>query len=134
MSWRAKGGIKRWAADQWFSKCVRLSAPNGLCIACQRKPPTDCAHIIGRAVMSTRWCKANALPLCRGCHDHYGSQPLEFAELVDAIDPKRREFLAVKRRGILKNNEATRKLISDHYREQYYRMERTGDLTFESWN
>ena len=133
MTWR-NVKIKRWAADDWFSKCVRASAPHGLCISCRRREATDCAHIIGRAVFATRWCKANAVPLCRHCHDHYGSHPLEFTDFIEALDPDRRQFLAVKRRGILKNNETNRKLISDHYRQEFRRMEATGDLDFESWN
>lgn len=30
--------------------------------------PLDCAHIYGRASLSTRWAPDNAMALCRTCH------------------------------------------------------------------
>lgn len=133
MSWRSSGGIKRWAADKWFSQCVRLRADH-ICEHCRMKEGTDCAHIVGRAVFATRWCGLNAVCLCRHCHDMFGSQPLLFTDWLNSVDPKRSDLLMVKQRGTLKNNESTRKLISDHYRKEFRRMESTGEKEFESWN
>lgn len=133
MSWRAHdGGIKRWAADKWFSLCVRHRA-DYTCESCGGGA-TDCAHIFGRADFTVRWCGLNAMALCRHCHDRYGQHPLLFAELVDAKWPDRRTMLQVKRRGKLKNNAENRKLISDHYRKEYRRMKEDGTREFESWN
>ena len=132
MSWRASGGIKRWAADKWFSLCIRHKAEY-TCESCGNGA-TDCAHIFGRADFTVRWCKLNALALCRHCHDRFGQHPLLFAELVDAKWPDRRTMLQVKRRGRLKNNAETRKLISDHYRKQYRAMQSGESDDFESWN
>ena len=132
MSWRAQGGIKRWAADKWLSQCVRHAA-NHECEHCGREA-TDNAHIFGRADFSVRWCKLNCLALCRYCHDYYGQHPLDFAEFIDAKYPDRRTMLQVKRRGRIKNNAENRKLISDHYRKEYRRMLDENDKEFESWN
>ncbi|HUW45084.1 MAG TPA: hypothetical protein VMW50_04730 [Dehalococcoidia bacterium] len=132
MSWRASGGIKRWAADDWFSKCIREAA-NNECQHCH-KPATDCAHIYGRASFSTRWCKPNALALCRGCHDRFGQHPLLFTEWIASQWPERAALLAVKHSGRIKNNASTRKMISDHYRTEYRAMLDRGDNQFKSWN
>lgn len=132
MSWRAQGGIKRYAADKWFSLCIREAADH-TCESCGRGA-TDCAHIFGRADMSVRWCKDNALALCRHCHDYFGQHPLDFSELIDAKWPDRRTRIQVKRRGKLNNTPETRRLIGDHYRTEYRKMCETGCKEFESWN
>ena len=133
MSWRATGGIKRWEADKWFSECVREAAGH-VCEHCRRREGTDCAHIYGRAKFSTRWCKDNAVCLCRNCHDTFGQHPLMFIDWIESTFPGRRDRLMVKVRGILKNNPANRKLISAHYRTEHRRMVSEKDANFESWN
>jgi len=133
MGWSHGNGIKVWAADSWFSKCIRQAA-NHICEHCRRAEATDCAHIHGRRQFQLRWCKDNALALCRACHRHFEENPLDMAAFLESSFPGRKERLMVKRRGMLKNNEQTRKLISDHYRAQYRRMVDEGSRTFESWN
>ena len=125
------GGIKRWAADDWFSKCVRLAADHQ-CEHCRREA-TDCAHIYGRRHAALRWDKDNALALCRSCHRYFEENPIDMAQFLDTKYPGRKERLLVKRRGKLKNTPETRKAISDHYREEYRRMEETGERTFRNW-
>jgi len=132
MGW-SQGGIKRWAADDWFSKCVRLCAGH-ICEHCQQREATDCAHIYGRRKAQTRWAKDNAVALCRYCHRTFEENPLMMADWIDTQYPGRRERLNVLLKGSLKNNKNTRDMISAHYRAEYRRMESTGDNDFESWN
>jgi hypothetical protein len=131
MSYQPWGGIKKWAADDWFSKCIRL-AQDHVCERCKREA-TDCAHIYTRRIVALRWDKDNALALCRGCHRHFEEQPLEMTPFLESIDPGRAERLMIKKRGKLKNNPDIRKMISDHYRAEYRRMESTGERNLKGW-
>lgn len=132
MAGHSRGGIKRTAADKWFSLAVRLSCDN-LCQRCQR-PATELAHIKGRRVYATRWAVDNGLSFCHGCHKWSEENPIDFVGWLDVKFPGRKERIQLKARGILKNNEMNRKLISTHYREEFRRMERTGERNLESWN
>ena len=128
-----KPGVKKSRADIWFSKAVRLRDEH-LCQACGALG-TDCAHIVGRRVKVTRWSAFNALTLCRRCHNHFGEHPLDFIELIRLLyGPDRSDLLKVKKRGILKDNDENRKLVSDHYRLEYHRMNNTGNRDLESFN
>lgn len=131
--YQGTGGIKIWTADKWFSKCIRHAA-DYICQRCRQKDATDCAHIYTRRKIATRWCKDNALALCRGCHQHFEENPLDMADFIDALDSGRRERLRLLLRSYVKNNEQTRKIVSDHYRKEYNRMVAEDDNDFASWN
>ena len=133
MNWRAKGGIKRYAADKIFSKVVRERAGN-LCEICQRRQATDCAHIQGRAKIATRWSLDNALGLCKHCHDHTGMNPITFIDWLDLHHPGRRELIQIKLQGKLTNNAQTRKLVAAHYRAELIRMRDEPGYMPKSWN
>ncbi len=128
-----KPGVKKSTADTWFSKAVRLRDEH-LCQACG-KLGTDAAHIFGRRAKSVRWCSLNALCLCRTCHNDFGENPMEFSALIRRLYGEAREdVLMVKKRGILKDNDETKKLVSDHYRLEYHRMNNSGARDLESFN
>lgn len=65
-------------ADKLFSLIVRA---RGVCERCGRRPPEvtlQCAHILSRKYIATRWDEKNALSLCVGDH-HWGHQnPVEW--------------------------------------------------------
>ena len=126
------GSVKRWPADQWFSKCVRLAA-NNQCENCGGEA-TDCAHIYGRRWFTVRWCKDNAIALCRRCHNKFTEEPCLWVDFIDANWPGRRERLQLKMQGIGKNSPEVRKMVSKHYNQEFRRMEKTGDRDFETWN
>lgn len=127
-----KKGVTRWPADDWFSKCVRLAAENR-CESCGGEA-TDCAHIYGRAKFATRWCKDNAIALCRTCHNNYGAEPCMWTDFIDAKWPGRRDRLLMRLRKPGKNTPEIRVEVSKHYNQEFRRMEKTGDREFESWN
>ena len=130
---QTKAGVKKSRADHWFSKAVRLRDDH-TCQSCGGLG-TDCAHIVGRRVKVTRYSAINALCLCRACHNRFGEHPLDFAELIGRLyGPERADRLMVKRRGTLKDNDENRKLVSDHYRLEYHRMNNSGDRDLESFN
>lgn len=79
-----KTALKR-KADKLFSEKVRSL---GYCLWCNRRPPVvqlQCAHIMSRRFLSTRWDFNNAMCLCAGCHRKGHDRPLEFAELVRQV-------------------------------------------------
>ena len=128
-----KAGVKRSTADIWFSKAVRLR-DDSTCQSC-KKLGSDCAHIVGRRNNSTRYCAENCLCLCRACHNMYGENPLDFMALISSLyGHDRADYLMVKKRGILKNNDETKKQVSDHYRLEYHRMNKSGDRDLRSFN
>ena len=124
---------KVYAADRIFSQVVRQRADH-LCEYCQRRPATDCSHIVGRREFSVRWSLDNATALCRHCHDRLGSDPVGHMDWINRKWPKRNEILMVKRRGILKNNAANRKLIAAHYRAELKKMAEDPTYEAKSWN
>lgn len=131
MGW-SRGGIKRTAADEWFSKAVRL-AQDHICERCY-KAANQVAHVKGRRCNATRYSVDNALAFCNDCHRWQESEPLEFNDWFESRFPGRKDRIYLKARGTLKNNADTRKLVSAHYRAEYRRMEATGDRRLESWN
>lgn len=127
-------GIKRTAADKWFSDAVRLRA-NNQCEHCGAGGRTECAHIVGRREKVLRWCADNAVSLCHTCHRSFTENPYDFVQwLVKHTGEGMLEILAEKRRGILKYNKATRDEVASHYRQEYRRMESTGDRNLVSYN
>lgn len=132
MSSHSRGGIKRTQADVWFSKAVRLANDN-TCVRC-RRPSTELAHIKGRRNHSTRYAVVNGLCFCHSCHRWSEENSIDFIDWLNAVYPGRKDLIQFKARGILKNTEYNRKLISKHYRVEYRRMDETGARNLESWN
>jgi hypothetical protein len=60
---------------------------------------------------------------------------LDFRDLIVRLyGIDRPDYLMVKKRGILKNTDETKKLVSNHYRLEYHRMNNTGTRDLESFN
>jgi hypothetical protein len=60
---------------------------------------------------------------------------MAFAAMIRRLYGEDREdVLMVKKRGILKDNDATKKRVSDHYRLEYHRMNNTGERDLHSFN
>jgi ribosomal protein L37E len=75
------GGIKRTAADDKFSKMIRLR-DHWTCQRCgkQHAPNSQglhCAHNFTRRTRITRFEPSNALALCYGCHQFVDSHAAE---------------------------------------------------------
>lgn len=129
------GAIKRTAADDWFSQAIRLRA-NHQCEHCGKTyGKMECAHIVGRREKILRWCADNAICLCHTCHRTFTENPLDFtAWLSGHIGEAILEILQEKRRGILKDNKATRAEVAAHYRAEVRRMESTDCRQLVSFN
>ena len=127
-------GIKRTNADIAFSEAIRFAA-NHTCEHCGRQGRTECAHIVGRREKTLRWCADNALCLCFQCHLHFTGNPLDFtAWLTTHVGQGMLDILQEKRRGILKDNKATRDEVAKHYRAELRRMEAEDCRNLVSWN
>ena len=134
MSW---GGIKRTAADIWFSKAIRASNP--YCERCG-KPADDCSHFYGRRGNSTRYAIENCSALCRGCHNYFGEHPHEHTEFMrHKLGDGGYDRLVEKANQICKISQDDRKLIARHYKLQVTQIEEriaNGEappIPFESW-
>lgn len=124
-------GIKRDAADHWFSKCVR-ERTNYVCEVCLK--PYDrsstglhCSHYFGRANKSVRWHGDNAFAHCYGCHQKMGSNPHDFTRWAEKILGQGRYDLLIERKNdintakqLLKDNK--KGLIAKHYKQQHKKM------------
>ncbi len=64
--------------DILFSKVVRA---RGACERCGG-PPEECAHIIRRRFLRTRWLLDNAWALCHDCHTAVDENAVYFTGLV----------------------------------------------------
>ena len=127
-------GIKRSNADIAFSEAIRYAA-NHTCEHCGRQGRTECAHIVGRREKILRWCADNAFSLCHSCHRMFTENPLDFTAWVTGhIGQGMVDILQEKRRGILKDNKATRDDVAKHYREQLRKMAHDDAHKMESWN
>ena len=121
-------GIKRDAADNWFSKCVR-ERTNYTCEVCfkvydRSSTGLHCSHYFGRANKSVRWHGDNAFAHCYGCHQRMSSNPHDFtywAKLM--LGDSRYEMLLDRKndsnmaKQLVKDNKAG--LIAKHYKEQH---------------
>lgn len=136
--------IKRTTADIAFSNAVRESF-DFVCCGCgaygrEGRQMMDCAHVFSRKHRSTRWTVANAVCLCRSCHQKMADRPLVFAELVrkwlgaDAYDA-----LMLKHNQPKKIPKAQEKEIAAHYRRECKRIEQLrldghrGIIKLEDW-
>ena len=124
--------IKRDAADDWFSKCVRKRA-GWVCEHCGNTETLQCAHIFGRRAKSVRWCGMNAVSLCFSCHHNFTANPLDFTRWLEGhVGHGHLDILNEKRNAMMKTNAALRKEIATHYREQF--KEILDGEEFDSWN
>lgn len=121
-------GIKRTAADIAFSDCIRESF-DYVCAHCQihgrhNTGKMDCAHVFSRKHRSTRWTVANALCLCRSCHQKLADRPLVFAELVkEFLGKKAYDALMLKHNRPKKIPKYVERDIAKHYRGQTAEIE-----------
>lgn len=129
------GGIKTTSADTWFSRCVRMRA-NWTCEDCGTKyGPSDSglqnSHFHGRGNYSVRFDPLNGFAACTSCHYKQEGNPHEFTQWVRAqIGDGAYDLLLEKKNNIDIGREARRdvakkgpKLIAEHYRNEYRRME-----------
>lgn len=130
-------GIKRDAADKWFSDCVRERA-DWTCESCGKYYPEgrrngiECAHIVGRGNKRMRWEPLNAVCLCTSCHMHYTANPLQFTQFViKQIGELGHDILLEKSQSFLKVTKDLKKEISAHYRQEFRKMaqERSNGVT-----
>lgn len=67
--------------DVMFSKIVRSP---GRCARCGATKNLQCAHVISRKYIKTRWDTDNAIPLCTACHLYWNhKEPHEFVRWFD---------------------------------------------------
>ena len=139
-------GIKRTPADAAFSDCVR-ERTDYHCENCGKYTPEgrsrqgfDCAHIYGRRHKILRWHPDNAFALCRGCHNYFGENPIEFAAFtVRKLGDGLVDHLRERKREQYKLGKGEEKEIAKHYREQLAIMRKkrangkTGRIEFQSW-
>lgn len=86
----------RTKADTLFSLHIRR---DGVCVRCGKTEGLQCAHIVSRRYLSTRWDDDNAVCLCAGCHIYMTHRPLEW----DVWVTKRigaDAYAAIKRRAL----------------------------------
>lgn len=70
---------KNRSVDILFSKLVRA---RGKCERCGGPGPFECAHIVRRRFLRTRWVPDNAWCLCRECHRRVDENAVSFQSLV----------------------------------------------------
>ena len=136
--------MKTSTADSYFSKCIR-AANDYVCVKCSKqydKSSTGlhCSHNFSRRHRTIRWCKENALPLCYGCHQWFGGEPLESGRwLENYLGVGAVELLIEKKNTKLKISKLEEKEIAKYYREQLKVIEakrasgETGYIEFESY-
>ena len=69
-----KAVLKR-TCDKLFSEKIREA---GVCAKCGSREYLQCAHIVSRRYLQTRFDLDNALCLCRGCHLFSHTHPAEW--------------------------------------------------------
>ena len=96
-SGRCKTHLKQ-KADQLFSVFIRRR--DMWCAALGRdcKRPLQCAHIVSRRYLATRWDEQNAIALCLGHHKFFTEHPLEWEVWLEAHLPGR--LVKMKRRAL----------------------------------
>ncbi len=121
--------IRRDKADELFSKLVRERA-GWCCETCGKYFPEDnrqglhCSHLYSRRHQSTRYDPGNAIAQCFGCHQKYGSDPVEFTYLIESIFGRdHMDRLAVRKQGTLKIPDWYKKEIIARLRFELKRME-----------
>ena len=126
--------MRRDASDKWFSDAIRL-AKDHTCEHCGKSDgKCEAAHIYGRRYKSVRWDTLNCLCLCHTCHRFFTECPTEFTLWLQGyVGQGYLDILNEKRNRIMKTNKQLRADIAKHYREEFRRMESTGDRNLVSW-
>lgn len=92
-----RGGPKIVVLDKMFSGLIRAT---GACVKCGATSSLQCAHILSRRYMNTRFDPANAVPLCAGCHVFYTHRPLEWEDwIIERIGADAYQALRVRARS-----------------------------------
>lgn len=136
--------VKRTAPDRHFSDAIRESH-DYTCLNCgtegrNSKGMMDCAHVFSRKHRSTRWTVANAVCLCRSCHQKMHDRPLVFAELVKRyLGEKAYDRLMLAHNKPKKIPKWQEKEIAAHYKNQVKVLEEMrlagwrGIIDLEDW-
>jgi len=131
--------IKRDAADNFFSLCVRAKA-GFACEYCGKAFPgpdqgLHCAHIVGRRNSSTRWALDNAVSLCYYHHRYFTENPLDFISWLGTyLGEGHMLRLMEKKNEVYRVRAKDRKDIAAHYREQWKAYQEGLEPEFISWN
>jgi len=76
---KRKSAIKK--LDNLFSLVIRKRDKR--CQRCGKTENLQCAHIMSRKNVSTRWNMLNAVTLCYACHFFWAHRnPIDFAEFI----------------------------------------------------
>lgn len=149
------GGIKRDAADVWFSKCVRLRA-RWRCEVCDsdykkglsKKPSRQftqsdtglhCSHYFGRRHKATRTEPLNCISACMACHTRLGANPHEYHNfMVGLLGQEVYDIIAEKHRTLIPKSGYPVKEIAKHFKSEYFRQvaeaeTHEGRLEFRGW-
>ena len=125
--------IKRESCDIWCSKVVR--ARDKGCMRCGSSERLEAMHVYGRRSKILRWSLDNLVAGCHTCHRWYTENPIHFVnELTSQWGSGHMQLLAEKARGHMKTNQKLRREISDHYREEFKKMEADEDYVPISYN
>jgi 5-methylcytosine-specific restriction endonuclease McrA len=84
-------------ADAAFSARVRAV---GRCQHCGSSGALQCAHIVSRRYLATRWDPQNAVALCPRCHVYYTHRPVEWEVWIDARRPTGASWQELRRRAL----------------------------------
>lgn len=76
----AKRSTLKNKCDRLFSIYIR--ARDKVCQKCGRVENLQCAHLVSRGYMNTRWDDRNAIALCMGCHKFFTHRPIEWDEFI----------------------------------------------------
>ncbi len=136
--------MKRTAADDAFSKCVRERA-DWTCESCgkvyeKKSQGLHCSHFFSRRHRATRWAGDNAAAHCFYCHQTLGGNPVEFHRWIENhLGETRLQIVEDLKNSIVKIPKSEEKEIAKHYREQLKMIEQkradgvTGYIDFVSW-
>lgn len=128
-------GIKRTAADKWFSDYIR-ARDNWTCQRCGTKfkpyeeggdnlglKGLDNAHCFARGHNMTRFEPDNCMALCYGCHSYMDSNGEEKKEFfAERIGEERLQELRVMSKIPYKNVKRDQKDISERFRSLFREM------------
>jgi len=138
--------LKRTKLDIVFSNLIRERS-EWHCERCKKYYPVghrqglDCSHFFGRRHRSTRWFPNGAAAHCRGCHQHLGSNPIEFSAWIRTqLGDTAFDELQLRHNRVAKYTRPDLEEMYQHYKAQLKYMERrrkqgeTGWLEFVAWD
>jgi 5-methylcytosine-specific restriction endonuclease McrA len=97
---RKKKSIKKYL-DILASQIVRKR--DGRCLKCGKVGNLQCAHIIGRRNLATRWDLENLITLCISCHLYWAhKEPVAFVDWLNKKFPGKVEKLKRKSNKVVK--------------------------------